>query len=80
MRQSNKTEKHTGKRTRLPSHWSWRNIFYLAMGLSLCLWGPTEMALRKDIYPSLILVFVLGIAVLIINYWNLRFKRETKPR
>ena len=38
------------------------------------------MALRKDIYPSLILVFVLGIAVLIINYWNLRLKRETKHR
>ena len=45
MRQSNKPETHTVRRLRLPSHWSWRNILYLAMGISLCLWGPTEMAL-----------------------------------
>ena len=76
MRQSNKPETHTGRRLRLPSHWNWRNILYLAMGISLCLWGPTDMALRKSIYPSLILVFVLGIAVLAINCWNINFNRE----
>ena len=80
MTQLNNPAKHTGRRPRLPSHWSWRNILYLVIGLSLCLWAPTEMVLRKSIYPSIILLFVLGIAVLIINYWNLRFKRETKPR
>ena len=80
MEQRHPSPKKTAGPTHLLSIWGGRNIFWLLAALALIAWVIWETVWFRTINLELTLVFMLGIATLVVTAFSINSHRRNHKR